>query len=215
MGSIDDAAEDGREVIREEFKADENSLDDSSDVEYVSEKDKSSKIANFSNPVVRTIGVGFDRFLGGFELTIKLAKHLEHVTRGELEEMIADMEPREICRFLNTDEALARGAVYQAAELSKSFKVFPFGVKELIIYPVQVKFLSKTVDGGLKEATRQVFSHKSYYPTSNMIVTFQSYTDDLEGTDLAQVSLQGLDTTVENNASCAECEIKVTQPNDN
>ncbi|KAJ1353311.1 hypothetical protein KIN20_009916 [Parelaphostrongylus tenuis] len=297
-------------------------------VEYVLEKDKSSKIANISNPVVRTIGVGFDRFLGGFEITIRLAKHLEKVfretvkttndittnarsmakllkeaervkqvlsankyhyaqveslhedqnfkakiTREELEEMIGDMEPRvtqpikdalamagksieeidqfvlmgagtrvpkvldflktvlkdkEIGRFLNTDEAIALGAVYQAAELSKSFKVLPFGVKELIIYPVQVKFLSKTEDGGLKEATRQVFSHKSYYPTSNKIVTFQSYTDDFEislgydtldhlnvdqrrhfkRTDLAQVSVQGLAITVKNNASCAECEMK-------
>ncbi|KAE9414738.1 hypothetical protein Angca_006188, partial [Angiostrongylus cantonensis] len=218
-------------------------------VEYVLEKDKSSKIANTSNPVVRTIGVGYDRSLGGFEITLRMAKHLEKVlsankyhyaqieslhedqnfrakiTRDELEEMIADMGPRvtqpikdalmmagksieeidqfvlmggstrvpkvldflktvlkekEIGRFLNTDEAIALGAVYQAAELSKSFKVLPFGVKELIIFPIQVKFLSKFEDGSLKETTRQVFGYKSHYPTSNKIVTFQSYTDDFE-----------------------------------
>ncbi|VDM61049.1 unnamed protein product [Angiostrongylus costaricensis] len=297
-------------------------------VEYVLEKDKSSKIGNTSNPVVRTIGVGYDRSLGGFEITLRMAKHLEKifrettkttsdittnarsmakllkeaervkqvlsankyhyaqieslhedqnfrakVTREELEEMIADMEPRvtqpikhalmmaeksieeidqfvlmgagtrvpkvldflktvlkekEIGRFLNTDEAIALGAVYQAAELSKSFKVLPFGVNELIIFPIQVKFLSKIENGSLKETTRQVFGYKSHYPTSNKIVTFQSYTDDFEiflsydtfrhlteeqrrqfrRTDLAQVSVHGLGSAVKNNGTCAECEIK-------
>ncbi|KJH43943.1 DnaK family protein [Dictyocaulus viviparus] len=297
-------------------------------VEYVLEADKSSRVSKVLNPVVRTIGVGYDRYLGGFEITLKLAKHLENifrdtvktttdittnarsmakllkeaervkqvlsankyhfaqieslhedenfrakVTRDELEEMIADMEPRvlqpiksalamagksieevdqfvlmgagtrvpkiqdflktilkekEIGRFLNTDEAIALGAVYQAAELSKSFKVLPFSVKELIIFPIQVKFISKMEDGSLKEATRHIFGYKSHYPTSNKIITFQSYKDDfevvlgydipgqhsddqqstVESTELALVSIHGLGASIVNNGSCEECEVK-------
>ncbi|PIO54994.1 hypothetical protein TELCIR_23628, partial [Teladorsagia circumcincta] len=43
----------------------------------------------------------------------------------------------ELGRFLNTDEAIASGALYQAAHLSKGFKVEPFGVEELVLSPVQ------------------------------------------------------------------------------
>jgi hypoxia up-regulated 1 len=40
---------------------------------------------------------------------------------------------------LNTDEAIAIGAVYQAAALSKGFKVKKFAVQELQLYPIQVR----------------------------------------------------------------------------
>jgi hypoxia up-regulated 1 len=39
---------------------------------------------------------------------------------------------------INTDEAAAMGAVYQAAYLGKGFKVKTFGVKEASIYPITV-----------------------------------------------------------------------------
>lgn len=45
-------------------------------VEYVLEAEKNSKE---KNPVVRTIGVGFDRTLGGLEITQRMTKHLEEV----------------------------------------------------------------------------------------------------------------------------------------
>ncbi|CAJ0925793.1 unnamed protein product, partial [Mesorhabditis belari] len=47
---------------------------------------------------------------------------------------------KEIGRFLNTDESIALGGLYQAAFLSKGFKVKTFYVEELQIYPVQVHF---------------------------------------------------------------------------
>ncbi|RCN53662.1 DnaK family protein [Ancylostoma caninum] len=297
-------------------------------VEYVLEADKSSKVSKSSNPVVKTIGVGYDRTLGGYEITLRLREHLvkvfrdtvktstdittnarsmvkllkeaervkqvlsankfhfaqveglheeqnfrAKVTREELEEMIVDLEPRflqpindalamaektmdqidqfvlmgagtrvpkiqellktllkekEIGRFLNTDEAIALGAVYQAADLSKSFKVLPFGVKELILFPIQVTFKSKTEDGTLKDVTRQIFGYKTFYPTNKKIVTFQSYSDDFEvylgygslehlnedqkkqfgSIYLANVAVKGLAPAIENNGTCAECDIK-------
>lgn len=248
-------------------------------VEYVLEAEKNSKE---KNPVVRTIGVGFDRTLGGLEITQRMTKHLEEVfrktvktptdiatnarsmaklakeaervkqvlsankdtfaqienvheeqnfrakvTREELEEMIKDLEPRfskpitdalamaeltidkvdqvvmmgagtrvpkvqeiltktigdkELGRFLNTDEAIALGAVYQAAHLSKSFKVLPFGVQELVLYPVQVNFTTKTESGDMKDTSRVVFGYKSHFPTSKKTVNFQSYQDDFQVT---------------------------------
>jgi len=39
---------------------------------------------------------------------------------------------------INTDEAAALGAVYQAAHLGKGFKVKKFGIKDATIYPIKV-----------------------------------------------------------------------------
>lgn len=46
----------------------------------------------------------------------------------------------ELGKSINTDEAAAMGAVYQAAYLGKGFKVKTFGVKEASIYPITVSF---------------------------------------------------------------------------
>ena len=40
---------------------------------------------------------------------------------------------------INTDEAGALGAVYQAAHLSKGFKVKPFIIKDATLFPIQVR----------------------------------------------------------------------------
>ena len=45
----------------------------------------------------------------------------------------------ELGKSLNTDEAAAIGAVYQAAALSKGFKVKKFGVRDATLFPVQVR----------------------------------------------------------------------------
>ena len=44
----------------------------------------------------------------------------------------------ELGKSINTDEAAALGAVYQAAYLGKGFKVLTFGVKEANMYPIVV-----------------------------------------------------------------------------
>ena len=49
---------------------------------------------------------------------------------------------KELGRFLNTDEAIAMGALYQAAELSKGFKVKPFRIQDIQIQPIQVSEVS-------------------------------------------------------------------------
>ena len=47
----------------------------------------------------------------------------------------------ELGKSINTDEAAALGAVYQAAHLGKGFKVLTFGVKEANTYPLVVSTL--------------------------------------------------------------------------
>lgn len=41
---------------------------------------------------------------------------------------------------INTDEAAALGAVYQAAHLGKGFKVKNFAIRDAVLYPVEVNF---------------------------------------------------------------------------
>ena len=48
----------------------------------------------------------------------------------------------ELGQGINTDEAAALGAVYQAAYLSKGFRVKKFIIKEATVYPIQVGGLS-------------------------------------------------------------------------
>ncbi|VDM55865.1 unnamed protein product [Angiostrongylus costaricensis] len=62
------------------------------------------------------------------------------------EELQKFIKGKELGRFLNTDEAIAMGALYQAAHLSKGFKVRPFIVEELVIFPVQVGQFHKEFD---------------------------------------------------------------------
>lgn len=47
----------------------------------------------------------------------------------------------ELGKNINADEAAAMGAVYQAAVLSKAFKVKPFLVRDAAVFPIQVSLV--------------------------------------------------------------------------
>ncbi len=49
---------------------------------------------------------------------------------------------KELGKNLNTDEAPALGAVYQAAFQSKGYKVKKFYIKDANLYPIVVSFIS-------------------------------------------------------------------------
>lgn len=247
-------------------------------VSYNLEKDKHS---SEKNPRLRTLGFGFDRTLGGLEITLRLRDHLVqefrktiktkkdiatnqramakmlkeaerlkqvlsanadhfaqvesihedhdfkvHVTRAQLEDMMTDLEPRmiqpindalkmaemdigqldqvvlmgagtrvprvkavlqqflenkELGNFLNTDEAIAMGAVYESAHLSKGFKVKRFDVYDLLIFPIQVNFSSTSEKDGKQTSRivhRPIFSYRSFYPSNRKILSFTSYNED-------------------------------------
>ncbi|KAF1766251.1 hypothetical protein GCK72_006207 [Caenorhabditis remanei] len=91
---------------------------------------------------------------------------------------------KEIGKFLNTDEAVAMGALFQAAHLSKGFKVKPFNVEEKVLFPVEVHFVSKVKDEkteeilGEKNVVKTLFAANSIYPTNPKTISLTSYSDD-------------------------------------
>lgn len=54
------------------------------------------------------------------------------------EKLMTAINKNELGKSINTDEAAALGAVYQAAHLSTGFKVKTFAVKDANLYPIQV-----------------------------------------------------------------------------
>ncbi|KAK2147196.1 hypothetical protein LSH36_564g01052 [Paralvinella palmiformis] len=59
----------------------------------------------------------------------------------KVQEMIRDaVNRKELGKSINTDEAAALGASYQAAHLSKGYKVKKFAIKDANLFPIQVEF---------------------------------------------------------------------------
>ncbi|XP_058050898.1 hypoxia up-regulated protein 1 [Ahaetulla prasina] len=89
----------------------------------------------------------------------------------------------ELGKNINADEAAAMGAVYQAAALSKAFKVKPFVVRDAAMYPIQVEFTREVEEGdeskSLKHNRRILFQRMAPYP-QRKVITFNRYTDDFE-----------------------------------
>ncbi|XP_054879468.1 hypoxia up-regulated protein 1 isoform X2 [Poeciliopsis prolifica] len=87
----------------------------------------------------------------------------------------------ELGKNINADEAAAMGAVYQAAALSKAFKVKPFLVRDAAIYPIQVEFNREVEEEEgiktLKHNKRILFQRMAPYP-QRKVITFNRYTDD-------------------------------------
>ncbi|XP_073513128.1 hypoxia up-regulated protein 1 isoform X1 [Phyllobates terribilis] len=88
----------------------------------------------------------------------------------------------ELGKNINADEAAAMGAVYQAAALSKAFKVKPFVVRDAAIFPIQVEFTREVEEEdvkSLKHNKRILFQRLAPYP-QRKVITFNRYTDDFE-----------------------------------
>ncbi|XP_067289169.1 hypoxia up-regulated protein 1 [Pseudorasbora parva] len=87
----------------------------------------------------------------------------------------------ELSKNINADEAAAMGAVYQAAALSKAFKVKPFLVRDAAVFPIQVEFNreAEEEDGvkTMKHNKRILFQRMAPYP-QRKVITFNRYTDD-------------------------------------
>lgn len=89
----------------------------------------------------------------------------------------------ELGKNLNTDEAPALGAVYQAAFQSKGYKVKKFYIREANIYPIVVDFEKYQGDGtaaaGSAASTvrRVLFDKLNPYPQKK-VMTFGRHTTD-------------------------------------
>ncbi|XP_054166732.1 hypoxia up-regulated protein 1-like [Oppia nitens] len=85
---------------------------------------------------------------------------------------------RELSKSINADEGAALGAAYQAAYLSKGFKVKTFIVKDANLYPIQVDFERETEDGGSRKSlSRTLFARNNAYPQKK-VLTFNKHTKD-------------------------------------
>lgn len=87
----------------------------------------------------------------------------------------------ELGKNINADEAAAMGAVYQAAALSKAFKVKPFVVRDAVVYPILVEFTREVEEEpgvrSLKHNKRVLFSRMGPYP-QRKVITFNRYSYD-------------------------------------
>lgn len=83
----------------------------------------------------------------------------------------------ELGKSLNTDEAAAMGAVYQAAALSKGYRVKKFLVKDAIQYPINVVFERQNDNTGQKMIDKTLFHRNNLFPNRKLI-TFNRYIDD-------------------------------------
>ncbi|XP_033730283.1 hypoxia up-regulated protein 1-like, partial [Pecten maximus] len=89
---------------------------------------------------------------------------------------------QELGKSINSDEASALGAVYQAAHLGKGFKVKMFGIKEGTIFPISVEFAKQSVgqdDSEVKPKTvkRTLFGRMNPFPQKK-VMTFNKHTTD-------------------------------------
>uniref|UniRef100_A0A8C8RXE9 Hypoxia up-regulated protein 1 n=1 Tax=Pelusios castaneus TaxID=367368 RepID=A0A8C8RXE9_9SAUR len=99
------------------------------------------------------------------------------------EALLKAVGKKELGKNINADEAAAMGAVYQAAALSKAFKVKPFIVRDGALFPIQVEFTREVEEEdkskSLKHNKRILFQRMAPYP-QRKVITFNRYTDDFE-----------------------------------
>ncbi|KAM3601207.1 uncharacterized protein V6R79_009179 [Siganus canaliculatus] len=96
------------------------------------------------------------------------------------EVLLKAVKKEELGKNINADEAAAMGAVYQAAALSKAFKVKPFLVRDATVFPIQVEFTREMEEEGiktLKHNKRILFQRMAPYP-QRKVITFNRYNAD-------------------------------------
>lgn len=100
----------------------------------------------------------------------------------KVQEMIQKaVNRKELGKSINTDEAAALGASYQAAHLSKGYKVKKFAIKDANIFPIQVEFeRARTSDEsgeGNKLVKRLLFGRMNPFPQKK-VMTFSKHNKD-------------------------------------
>lgn len=94
---------------------------------------------------------------------------------------------KELGKNLNTDEATALGAVYQAAYESKGYKVKRFYIKDANVYPIQVSFdrftnepdTNKNEKAEQKKVERVLFDRANNFPQKK-VMTFSRHNRDFD-----------------------------------
>lgn len=87
---------------------------------------------------------------------------------------------RELSKNVNADEAGALGAAYQAAHLSKGFKVKTFHLKDSNLFQINVDFVRQN-ENGAKTVSRTLFGRGNVYPQKK-VITFNKHRADFDFT---------------------------------
>lgn len=133
-----------------------------------------------------------------------------------------------IAKNVNGDEAAVMGAVFRAAGLSRQFKVKEVRLKDISLFPIEVKYTGESKDGVPgKPFLTPIFAEKSVMGTRK-IMSFKRVTDfgfdlqygqvgeghegELSKTDIAHVTLSGLTEAINKfkDVSVATPKVKVT-----
>lgn len=98
------------------------------------------------------------------------------------EELMKATDKTELGKNLNTDEAPALGAVYQAAFQSNGYKVLKFYIKDMNLYPIVVDF-QKHSDGSSTDQKiyirRTLFDKTNQFPQKK-VMTFNKHTANFD-----------------------------------
>ncbi|CAF0912064.1 unnamed protein product [Brachionus calyciflorus] len=97
-------------------------------------------------------------------------------------ELLKATKKSDLGKFLNTDEAPALGAVYQAAYQSKGYKVKKFYIKDVNTYPICVDFEKYVAPGEEKDPEnnsirRVLFDKLNPFPQKK-VMTFSRHVED-------------------------------------
>jgi len=96
------------------------------------------------------------------------------------DELMKTTQKTELGKNLNTDEAPALGAVYQAAFQSKGYKVLKFYIKDMNLYPIVVDFERHSDPESQSDASyirRTLFDKTNQFPQKK-VMTFNKHTDN-------------------------------------
>lgn len=85
----------------------------------------------------------------------------------------------ELGKSINTDESAALGAVYQAAHLSKGFRVKKFIVKDGAMYPIIVRFnkMKENENDEARLLNRTLFGRMNNYPQKKVMIFNKQFKD--------------------------------------
>ncbi|KAI1287418.1 Hypoxia up-regulated protein 1 [Halotydeus destructor] len=102
----------------------------------------------------------------------------------KVQEILSDaLGGKELGKSVNSDEAAALGAAYQAARLGKGFKVKQFNIKDINLFPIQVDFWRDVEQEGespkAKHTQRILFNRNNVIPQKK-VLTFNKHTDDFD-----------------------------------
>lgn len=97
----------------------------------------------------------------------------------KVQQLLQEYFSRELSKNINADEAGALGAAYQAAYLSKGFKVKTFHVKDANLFQINADFDRLNDSGEKKTVSRALFGRNNLYPQKK-VITYSKHKEDFD-----------------------------------